>query len=270
MISSPIADCGKFEVAMNGVLMAYVITITFTFYLRIYAIYRDKLFVKVVYGLLWLSVVGVSGTFAKTFSATHLGPTRYCLESVNDKYLQPLAIILLTNDTLIYIGITYRLYTLFLDIESSTQQKLKLVVFGTSLPIFSKAVLQDSQLYFLIIVCTKAFLVYTTRNLSPPMNVMYVICHLVLVNTLSGRIFRTIKMNCDRWERPLEPDIGPGMDFAANSSFGAVQTRTGLAFPSSSGNTGSHSTDMRLDASEKGVPISDLTPSVITLESSMR
>ncbi|KAF4620507.1 hypothetical protein D9613_000987 [Agrocybe pediades] len=257
--ASPIADCAKFEAVMNGLLTACVALTTLTFYLRIYAIYRDNLVVKVVYGILWLATVGISVTFNMTFTAEHLGPTNYCLEGVKNHFLLPLAIVILTNDILIYVAITYRLYNLFYDIESSTGQKLKLLL-GTSLPAFSKAVLQDSQLYFLMIVATKAFLVYTVHSLKPPMSVMYIICHLVLVNILSGRIFRTVKMNSDRWERPLSAVIGAGgggMDFAPHSSFAAAQTRSAHGFPSSEF-TGSQGTNTNIDNSEKGIHITNM------------
>ncbi|KAF9563004.1 hypothetical protein CPC08DRAFT_687120 [Agrocybe pediades] len=259
LITSPIADCAKFEAVMNGLLTACVALTTLTFYLRIYAIYRDNLVVKVVYGILWLATVGISVTFNMTFTAEHLGPTNYCLEGVKNHFLLPLAIVILTNDILIYVAITYRLYNLFYDIESSTGQKLKLLL-GTSLPAFSKAVLQDSQLYFLMIVATKAFLVYTVHSLRPPMSVMYIICHLVLVNILSGRIFRTVKMNSDRWERPLSAVIGAGgggMDFAPHSSFAAAQTRSAHGFPSSEF-TGSQGTNTNIDNSEKGIHITNM------------
>ncbi|KAF9563020.1 hypothetical protein CPC08DRAFT_633295 [Agrocybe pediades] len=148
IMTSPIVDCAKIETAMNWILTAFVPLTTLTFYLRICSLYRDNLIVKVIYGMLWLSTLGMSITFNETFTAERLGPTNYCLEGVKNHFLLPITMIVLTNDLLIYFAVTYKLYTLFLDIESSTGQKLKLVL-GTSLPAFSKAGLQDSQLYLL-------------------------------------------------------------------------------------------------------------------------
>ncbi|KAF9563003.1 hypothetical protein CPC08DRAFT_761139 [Agrocybe pediades] len=232
LMTSPIRDCGRFEAAMNGVLAAYTPIITLGFYLRTYAIYRNNWLVKIVGGLAWLATVGISVTVTQTFTAGHLGPTNYCLEGVQGNLLQALSIILLLFDVLIYIAITYRVYTLFVDRASSAEQKVKLVL-GTSLPIFSKAVMQDSQLYFLVIIGMKAFLVYSVYRLKPPTSVMSIICLLVMINILSARLFRTIKMNGECWERPLSPGIGSKMQFADNGSFRATQTPRSVTFPSS-------------------------------------
>ncbi|KAF9563005.1 hypothetical protein CPC08DRAFT_706331 [Agrocybe pediades] len=253
LITSPIQHCGKLQQAMNAVMVVFVSLTTLTFYLRIYAIYRDKIFVKIFFGILWLATAGVSVTLTQTFTSEHIGPTNYCMDWIkNFHFMGPVYIILLVNDTLIYMAIAYRLYTILLDVHSRPEQKPQMVVFGTSLPVFWKAIFHYSQLYFLIIVVTKAFLVYSVNNFKVPMSNMYVICHQVLVNILSGRIFRATKMDFDQFERPLSPEIGPRMDFAANTSFVAERSRPGRTFTSRNPTT-SQATSTDVESAEKKV-----------------
>ena len=134
---------------LSGFLAAFVAGTTLSFYLRVYAIYPSNVFVRVFFGVIWLAIVGMSTTFTQSFTAKHLGPTNYCIEDVKGHFLGPTAIILLINDFLTYIALTYRLYKLFIDSDSSTKQRMRLIVFGTSLPIFWKVVLLDSQLYLM-------------------------------------------------------------------------------------------------------------------------
>jgi len=147
--ATPVEDCKTLETTLNALMTVFVSTTTLSFYLRIYAIYWDNAFVKAFYAVLWLGTAAAAITFTQTFSVEHLGSTGYCIDGLKHNWLAPATTALLTNDTLVYFAITYRLYTLFRDSESTVQQRMKLVVFGASLPIFSKVVLLDSQLYFL-------------------------------------------------------------------------------------------------------------------------
>ncbi|KDR70210.1 hypothetical protein GALMADRAFT_103363 [Galerina marginata CBS 339.88] len=194
LLTRPINDCTKFEAALNGLLVAFISSTTCFFYLRVSSIYNKSIFIVTFFGILWLATVAMSSLFFKIFSAAHVGPTQFCLESVNQKFLAPPAIVFLTNDTLIYAAITYRIYQMFLERDASLSEKVKLVVFGKSLPLLSKVILLDSQLYFLLIVLTKAFLVLAISSFDPPASAMFVICHLVLVNILSCRVYRNVRL----------------------------------------------------------------------------
>jgi len=137
------------ETTLNAFMAAFISAITLSFYLRIYAIYWDNLFVKVFYAVLWLGTTAVTILFTQSFSVEHLGSTGYCIDGLKRNWLAPGTAALLVYDVFIYLATTYRLYTLFRDSESTAQQRMKLVVFGASMPVFSKVILLDSQLYFL-------------------------------------------------------------------------------------------------------------------------
>ena len=87
------------------------------FYLRVIAVYSRKLRVVGLFGLTWLSTIAMTSTFYKTYGAVPIGPSHYCREVVNGNLLMGTLAVLLTNDSLIYIAITYRIYRIFLDHE---------------------------------------------------------------------------------------------------------------------------------------------------------
>ncbi|KAF9560828.1 hypothetical protein CPC08DRAFT_462642 [Agrocybe pediades] len=249
LLTAPMQDCGKLQMVLSGFLAVFVSGTMLSFYLRVYALYPDNRRVKILYGVWWFAVVGMSGTFALSFTAEHLGPTDYCIEGVKGHFLGPTAILLLVSDSFTYVAVTYRLYNLFLDSESNTQERLRLVVFGASLPIFWKVVLLDSQLYFMVNLFTKVLLVFTVHLWTAPRSVMFFICHLVLANILSGRIFRTIKMNYDRVDGPSLSEVKTSLVFAGNPNLGTRRS-TQITFPSSKDVVRSDEEDSEM---EKGV-----------------
>ena len=55
------------------------------------------------------------------------------------------------------------------------------------------------HLSFRIIVLTNGFLIVPATHLRPPTNIMFIIFHLVLVNILSCRVYRTVRAKLDEW-----------------------------------------------------------------------
>jgi len=73
-----------------------------------------------------------------------------------------------------------------------------------------------------VIVTVKALLVITVYALDLPMNIAFVICILVLIQVLSSRIFRTIKMGTDHLEKISLTGFGTGMKFATEKNVSSV------------------------------------------------
>ena len=48
-----------------------------------------------------------------------------------------------------------------------------------------------------IILCSRGVVIFTLSVLEPPISVTFITCHLVLVNILSGRMYRKIKLGRD-------------------------------------------------------------------------
>lgn len=119
------------------------------FYLRVVAVYSRNLYIVGFFGVTWLSAIAMSSTFYKTYGAVYIKPTQYCREVVNGNLLMGALGVLLANDSLIYIAIACRIYRIFrdYDFESTWKRKAVMLLFGASLPVGSKVVIFESQLY---------------------------------------------------------------------------------------------------------------------------
>ena len=136
--------------AINALLVVFVAATTAMFYIRVCAVYNKDKYIIVAYGVLWLSVVGMLLTLPFTFTAVHIATTQYCGESMHGNLLGPTTIILMVNDTMVYGAIACKIFSMFVASDAPRGTKLQtLLTFGKSLPIVSRALLKDSQLYFM-------------------------------------------------------------------------------------------------------------------------
>ena len=150
-IALPIGDCDQLMRTLNIILSVAIILETGLCYLRIFTVYRGLPYVVAWFGLTWLSVVSMAPTLFKTFGAVQIEPTQYCRETVQGVFAVPTILVLFINDTLIYVAIAYRIYNVFVtyEFEADLRRKCVIFLFGASLPIGSKIVLLESQLYCL-------------------------------------------------------------------------------------------------------------------------
>ncbi|KAF8908160.1 hypothetical protein CPB84DRAFT_1767454 [Gymnopilus junonius] len=171
LLTSPVDNCDTLQYVLNGFLIVFVSSTT---------LFSTSAYAGSFFGIAWLGTVAMSGTFYKTFSAEHIG-----------RLLAPAVILLFVNDVLVYAAITWKVVG---------GQRIWYWILGMPLPVWSRAVLQDSQVYYLIIVLTKGFLIVSATNAEQPIKTMFLICHLVLVNILSCRIYRAVRMKLEEWE----------------------------------------------------------------------
>lgn len=156
LLATEIDDCTAFQNILNVLLIVAVSCTTTFFYLRVVAVYSRNPYIIAFFGVTWLSTVAMSGTLFVTFGATHIGnadfTSKYCHDQfIAQNFLIGTLSVLLTNDLLIYIAIAYRIYRIFLDyeFEGGWQRRLVILFFGASLPVGSKIVLLESQMYCL-------------------------------------------------------------------------------------------------------------------------
>ena len=98
---------------------------------------------------LWLGVLGGSLTISIGVLGGSIGPTNYCQNSFVPTYAWLAYILLLVFDTLVFAAITWRLAQNARLENPNLSQKFKIAIFGKHLPSFSKALLQDGQMYYL-------------------------------------------------------------------------------------------------------------------------
>ena len=86
--------------------------------------------------------------------STNIGSTEYCTDGQVRSFVQIAAIIPVINETLVFLAISWRLYSNSYVRPSPTiiRNGLQVLIFGDYLPRFSKAILQDGQAYYLLVL----------------------------------------------------------------------------------------------------------------------
>jgi len=115
--------------------------------------YNASLAVTVIFTTLWLSVVASSAMLPWALPGGNIGPTDYCIQLQPAAYLVTPIIAAFVNDTLVFIAITRRLMQMSTDAEDEEQHgvmsHLRMFASPKSLPLFSRVLLRDNQIYYL-------------------------------------------------------------------------------------------------------------------------
>ncbi|KDR79259.1 hypothetical protein GALMADRAFT_137131 [Galerina marginata CBS 339.88] len=194
LLTIPVADCTKLANAVGAFLVVYTASTSGFFYLRVCAVYSMKRTIIAFFGIGWLASFALMLSLSISYTATHIENTNFCQEKFRGHFLGPTSLVLALNDIFMYSAIVYRIYGMYSDSGTTVRQRLGIFAFGTSLPALSKALIKDSQLYFLVVMTTNIFLAVAAHVFKAPINVMFMVCHIVLVNILSCRVYRNMKM----------------------------------------------------------------------------
>lgn len=111
--------------------------------------YGNNLYVTIFFSFMWLAVVAGSVTSTQGVTLVPLGTTNYCTNGRMDEYVIASGIIPLVNDTLVFIAITWRLVRGSRRGLARTNGSWSFI-FGKHLPAFSRSLLQDGQVYYLL------------------------------------------------------------------------------------------------------------------------
>ncbi|KDR82533.1 hypothetical protein GALMADRAFT_87907 [Galerina marginata CBS 339.88] len=198
-LSVPIKNCAQLELVGLVLYLITTCSTAFLFYIRVCAVYNNNKFVVAFFGLTWLGVLGGSVTIIEGVTGTHLGPTPFCLNIVAHEYIVTSSIAGLINDLTVFAAITYKFGRANIDASGkSTSKGVSTFFNGDSLPAFSKAMLQDSQVYYLIAVTMNATVLivfYAAASVrKSPIRVMFIALNTVLVSILACRVFRNQKL----------------------------------------------------------------------------
>jgi hypothetical protein len=105
------------------------------------------------FAALWLAVAAASSTVIFGIEGSNIGPTNYCIGGQGKPFVAAAAIVPLINHGLVFLAITWHLLCHnSREISSTFKSGIKFQVFGNFLPVFSKAILQDGQAYYLLLV----------------------------------------------------------------------------------------------------------------------
>lgn len=150
----PIKDCHSFQ---QGLLALYTILISTTMllsYFRVCAVWAKNYYIISIYFFLWLTGVAGSLTVLKGLPFSHLGGSPYCDEFVLDEFVAAAVFAPTINHIFVFFAIAYGVCKTHLAVtheKFSIRSSYRVFVLGDSLPAFSKALLQASQLCYLYV-----------------------------------------------------------------------------------------------------------------------
>ncbi|KAF8154764.1 hypothetical protein B0H34DRAFT_799509 [Crassisporium funariophilum] len=200
LMTLPFDDCNQIENALLATLIVFIASTTLLFYVRVCAVYNMHKYIVGFFGLLWVATVcTASVTDIHKFSAVHIGPTKYCMEILAGSPSASVFMIL-TNDTLIFIAVTYKVYMMFLDSDATPNERVHTLFLGRSLPALAKAIMQDAQFYYLVALIASTVITISLYVFHFQARFMFIISHLVLVNIIACRVFRNLKLGISTCE----------------------------------------------------------------------
>ena len=131
-----------------------IIFTSFLFFLRIRAIFHRSPWIVSFFAGLWLAVLGGCLAFIfEVFKTVKVNPalktTAICFNAAISPFIAAATIIPMINDTLIFIAVSWQLSRNSYD-PDTLRSSVRTLVFGDYLPVFSKALLQDGQAYYLL------------------------------------------------------------------------------------------------------------------------
>ena len=142
-----VGNCQQLLVAIGSVGTVAVPANSFLMYLRVRAVYNDSVFVKTLFGIFWVGVLGACVTAPFSLAGGHIGTTQRCIDTNIKAFGAAGLLAAAINDTLIFLVITYRLLT-FHTVGNSWSDRLKGFSRGEGMHKMPKLLLQTGQLYY--------------------------------------------------------------------------------------------------------------------------
>ncbi|KAJ7478661.1 hypothetical protein B0H11DRAFT_2028185 [Mycena galericulata] len=196
----PLPACNTAFVVFNCFYPISVSASAFLFFSRVRAIYGGNRLVTFVFGFLWLAVLGSSITIPVSGGAVSLGDPPECLiVGPHAPYVTASSGIIITvNDTLVFFTISHHLVSNY----AHTQQLqtcgdwIRALLGGSDLPAFSKALLTDGQMYYIITVATNILttLLVFIPGVSLVYRGMFVIPNVALTSIMACRVYRNTRL----------------------------------------------------------------------------
>ncbi|KAF9047784.1 hypothetical protein BJ165DRAFT_1610475 [Panaeolus papilionaceus] len=196
--TAPVGNCMTTSVAINALFPLAIPSTSLLLFFQVRAIYIRNNALVAFFGFMWIAVVGACATTViAARSAFEIGPTKYCIVYGSLKsYSSSPAIVVLVNDTLMFMCIVYKVLQCSSASSSGLKMGVKTFLFGTSLPTLSKALLQNGQVYFLSTVGINIItvIIFYIDRIPVPYRLIMGIPDIVLMNVMACRIYRNTKL----------------------------------------------------------------------------
>ncbi|KAF8166292.1 hypothetical protein K438DRAFT_1984337 [Mycena galopus ATCC 62051] len=190
----PLKDCAALQ---KLPMIAYAIAVSansLLFFLRARAIFDRNRIMVAAFFVLWLTVVGTAAATPTVIFGGNIGPTPYCTTVSGKPYAGAIGITPLIHDTVVFLSISWRLLG-----NSSRgyggRVNVRGFLTGEYLPRFSKAVLQDGQIYYLSSVAMNLLIVimFYNQHVAQLYRTMFTVCNVLITNCMACLVFRNTK-----------------------------------------------------------------------------
>jgi len=143
-------NCMRFLMVAIGTYPVAMAGTTLLFFFRVRAVFNRDKFVVAFFAFTWIAVLVGSLTTIWGVVGAKIGSTNYCMVIHVEPYVASASIVMLVNDTLVFLAITWKLMG-NARIDSSIRTGFRILAFGEYMPALSKALLQDGQAYYLYV-----------------------------------------------------------------------------------------------------------------------
>ncbi|KAJ6560299.1 hypothetical protein B0H19DRAFT_113276 [Mycena capillaripes] len=171
------------------------------FFLRARAIFNRNRVLIILFSFLWVTVAGTAILVALPGVLTpgNVGPTSYCTNLAAKPWTGIFTLPPLVHDTVIFLAISWRMFRSSY-IDRGFNGNLRAFATGEGLPAFSRSILQDGQMYYLITVIANLPAAVMTFNtaLSPSFRTMFFPCTVMVTNCMASHVFRNTKFGIHR------------------------------------------------------------------------
>ncbi|KAF4622241.1 hypothetical protein D9613_009389 [Agrocybe pediades] len=194
ILVQPMDECNSVRVIFILCYILFVASTLLLSFIRVSAVWNRCSRVVIVFGFLWLCAVAGSFTVIKGIGILKI--EGLCLETVFHPYVSAAVILPTANHVLVFIAITVGLCKCHSTSIFDFGKGVRLYIFGETLPAFSKALLQSSQLcYVIAIIAGAAALIwFYVCDFDESYRLAMVPPYAAVVNIMFSWVFRKAKL----------------------------------------------------------------------------
>ncbi|KAJ3871630.1 hypothetical protein F5051DRAFT_457013 [Lentinula edodes] len=190
-----VMNCAAANILIAVMFVMVIATSNYLLFLRLKAIYHDKVMVIRFYFLLWLVYVGVAAIQGASKSFMSIGDQCIPSPSFSTAFAIPSAIAALIYPMSVFGAIAYRLYRgalHSLDDQAGVRMQVEMLVMGHHLPTFSKIIFLDGQMYLVAAtaIAVIEIIVLLTPSIPAAYHLVVVPPHLSVLSSMAAYLFR--------------------------------------------------------------------------------
>jgi hypothetical protein len=134
------------------------------FLLRVYGVYECSRRIALVFGLMWILVVASTSVAFTSLGFERQADSLYCIVDRVEWYSCAPYVAVLIYDTLVFVAISYKLYTILPVAQDTRKRHRWKFLRGELLTNCSRMLLQDGQSYYWYVISLSLYLLLLARR----------------------------------------------------------------------------------------------------------